>query len=313
MAAPSSVRGLAITALVLLLSASTRASALAPRQTNHTASTPPTSDGSGSGDGSDDENLRPWVTVNAQGVAATVTPTVQDGKYTSTFAGDAKTPTASPDGSGAFLVCDEQTGSGARISRFALLRMVRRSSLARVTWDANALPDAGTEIRVMGTYLQSDGDATGVFNQSWLSEDTYPAARGYHIWVPDAQSAPDLENSQVQLSLVYPTETGPDGETDFGPKVFLAIGDDDEDDGSLAGAAPRRRKRRRIRRPTGSTSPRASSRASRSKAQESTDIPLEVSPGFPRHESDFPSGPPAPGRNVFREELARQEGLRRWG
>lgn len=113
MAAPSSVRGLAITALVLLLSASTRASALAPRQNNHTASTPPASDGSGSGDGSD-ENLRPWVTVNAQGVAATVTPTVQDGKYTSTFAGNAKTPTANPDGSGAFLVCNEQTGSGGK-------------------------------------------------------------------------------------------------------------------------------------------------------------------------------------------------------
>lgn len=83
-------RGLGLAATVLALSQAVDA-AILPRQSN--------------------DALRPWVTVQADGAAKTITPTVNDGKTTSAFTGSSTLPTADANGAGSFPLCNQAAGA----------------------------------------------------------------------------------------------------------------------------------------------------------------------------------------------------------
>ncbi|KAK0375987.1 hypothetical protein CLIM01_06667 [Colletotrichum limetticola] len=199
-------RGLGLAATVLALSQAVNA-AILPRQSN--------------------DALRPWVTVQADGAAKTITPTVNDGKTTSAFTGSSTLPTADANGAGSFLSCNQAAGANGVNQPFCspkadtkvdggktywskhLLHKVNstcKQTLIRnlVTWDTSLFPLPNTMVQVQGDY----GVTNAIDPGHGFTSQMLPASQGHFAWAAVGYNMAANESLTVQIFLALPQTNG---------------------------------------------------------------------------------------------------------
>ncbi|KAH0443620.1 hypothetical protein CcaCcLH18_00933 [Colletotrichum camelliae] len=165
------------------------------------------------------EAPRAWVTVEADGAAKTITPTVNDGKTTSAFPGNTALPTAEAQGGGAFVLCNPAAGSGGLAQPFcapAKDKEVEGGKTYFVTWDASLFPSSSTVVQVQGDY-----GVTSTIKEPGhgFSSLEIPASAGFFEWAVLGYDMPAGEAMDVQLFLAVPAANGSIVARNAGPKV----------------------------------------------------------------------------------------------
>ncbi|OLN83384.1 hypothetical protein CCHL11_03033 [Colletotrichum chlorophyti] len=162
--------------------------------------------------------LRPWVTTGPDGATKTITPTVKDGKTTSTFPGSTALPTADAKGTGAFLLCSPAAGSGGLNQPFCTPKtdsQLQGEKTYYVTWDAALFPSPNTVVQVQGDYGVSKTIEAG---HGFTSQEM-PATQGFFAWSVLEYNLPPDEKLEVQLFLAIPATNGSITARHRGPKV----------------------------------------------------------------------------------------------
>ncbi|KAJ0161318.1 hypothetical protein CTA2_6430 [Colletotrichum tanaceti] len=215
-------KGLALlaTTTALALLSQTANAAILPRQSN--------------------EALRPWVTVAPDGAAKTITPTVNDGKTTSTFTGSTTLPTANAQGAGTFLLCDQAAGSSGLSQPFCSPKTnseleggktywgekpplsIRRAAVLtkgpeKVTWDADLFPSPNTMVQVQGDY----GVTRTIEAGHGFTSQMMPASQGHYAWAAVGYNMAPDESLDVQLVLAVPATNGTITGRHVGPRVRI--------------------------------------------------------------------------------------------
>ncbi|KAF9873001.1 hypothetical protein CkaCkLH20_09511 [Colletotrichum karsti] len=166
--------------------------------------------------------LRPWVTVGAEGATKTITPTINDGKTTSTFPGSTTLPTADAKGEGSFLLCNPAAGSGGLTQ--PICAPAKNSEVEGgktyfgepFTWDASLFPSPNTVVQIQGDYgvnkfMKEPGHG---FTSLEIS-----ASQGFFAWSVLKYEMPVGEVLDVQLFLAVPATNGSITSREPGPKV----------------------------------------------------------------------------------------------
>jgi hypothetical protein len=172
---------------------------------------------------------------------------------------------------------------------------------------------------LQGNYLSPDPDP-GIADTGFSSEK-FGASKGVFAWSPGAGDVdlPEVKSTEVRFFLAYLYPNGTIRDKDPGPKVLLHINEKEKGHkknvtaiavgvavgivvlGVIIGLAwffLKKRVKLGGSRNSGGYGVR------RSKTQRSAGIALDASPSFQRDDVDFSR---AAGRNVFREEVARQD------
>ncbi|GKT47822.1 uncharacterized protein ColSpa_08003 [Colletotrichum spaethianum] len=185
------------------------------------------------------EALRPWVTVAADGAAKTVTPTINDGKTTSAFPGSTTLPTADAQGAGTFLLCNQAAGASGLNQPFCSpkanseleggktywgehdLQLPFRphtvTNKTAVTWDTAVFPAPSTMIQVQGDYGVTDTIEAG---HGFTSLAT-PASQGHFAWAAVGYNMAPNESLDVQLFMAILANNGSISGRHAGPKVRI--------------------------------------------------------------------------------------------
>ncbi|KAK2041420.1 hypothetical protein LZ31DRAFT_625701 [Colletotrichum somersetense] len=209
-------KGLGLVAAALALSQTAHA-AINPRQTN--------------------EELRPWVTVAADGSSQTITPTIKDGKTTSVFPGSTSTPTADARGAGTFLLCNPSAGSGGLDEPFCSPKVDSKLEGGKtywVTWDASLFPNPKTMIQVQGDFGVTDKIEPG----HGFTSLQLPASQGHFAWAAAGYDMAPEESLEVTLFLAVAGGNGTITDRHRGPRVRVVNrsrkghGDRDRGDGN---------------------------------------------------------------------------------
>ncbi|KAI3535688.1 hypothetical protein CSPX01_11212 [Colletotrichum filicis] len=179
-------RGLGLAATVLALSQAINA-AILPRQSN--------------------DALRPWVTVQADGAAKTITPTVNDGKTTSAFTGSSTLPTADANGAGSFLSCNQAAGANGVNQPFCSPKADTKVDGGKtywITWDTSLFPLPNTMVQVQGDY----GVTNAIDPGNGFTSQMLPASQGHFAWAAVGYNMAANESLTVQIFLALPQTNG---------------------------------------------------------------------------------------------------------
>ncbi|KAG7138978.1 hypothetical protein HYQ45_004024 [Verticillium longisporum] len=163
--------------------------------------------------------LHPWVTVAPDGATRTVTPTIDGEDTISTYNGPTALPTAFSDGSGAFLVCDEASGSGGLYFPFCASekdKEVAAGSTYFITWDVEYFEDPGRGVVVEGALTNHDG----VIEDQAFSSGPIVASEGFYAWTISETDPKSWKQMDVQLYLVYENGTSARNRIS-GPKLSI--------------------------------------------------------------------------------------------
>ncbi|GKT52991.1 hypothetical protein ColTof4_13037 [Colletotrichum tofieldiae] len=166
------------------------------------------------------EALRPWVTVAADGAAKTVTPTINDGKTTSAFPGSTTLPTADAQGAGTFLLCNQAAGSGGLNQPFCSPKAdseLEGGKTYWVTWDTSLFPAPSTMVQVQGEY----GVTKTIEAGHGFTSQLIPASQGHFAWAAVGYNMAPNESLDVQLLLAIPANNGTITGRHAGPKVRI--------------------------------------------------------------------------------------------
>lgn len=187
----------------------------------------------------------PWVTVDASGIATTITPTVttingaattvspppdsltKTGTYTLAPASAAVTTStglppvataSSSNGDGAFLACTTYQGADAPFCQPKSGSQLKPGNTYYVTWSETYFSNTSTSLEIQATY--HDGSGKGFTSPRML------ASRGFYVW--DIASDfltnrdPAVSSLNVSLSLAYFQDLyGNDVEEVPGPTVVV--------------------------------------------------------------------------------------------
>ncbi|TEA19050.1 hypothetical protein C8034_v009463 [Colletotrichum sidae] len=167
-----------------------------------------------------DSDLRPWVTIAADGAAQTVTPIVADSKTTSTFPASSPLPTADSKGEGAFLLCGSAAGSNGLAQPFCAPSKdseLEGGKTYFVTWDASLFPSPNTVVQVQGDFGVTDTIGAG----HGFTSQSLPASQGFFEWDVIGYNMPPGEALDVQLYLAVPASNGTIAARDKGPRVRI--------------------------------------------------------------------------------------------
>lgn len=214
-----------------------------------------------------------------------------------------------------------------------------------MTWDTSYFADANTVVSIHGDYLdgknEDGGKGTGQVFEGFVSEIDLRAGLGFFAWTVDPDMLGNSARRRVNLWLAIESTTGQIVQTLDGPDVFLVKGESKPKSGPnlallvavpvvvglvlLAAAAVgcffflRRRRVLGARRRASAASSGSGYGIRKSASQRvgagdkagvnimlSPTSPTGPRPGEPWGAPQMPA-PPAPGQNVFREELRRQE------
>ncbi|KAK1516803.1 uncharacterized protein CCOS01_12352 [Colletotrichum costaricense] len=179
-------RGLGLAATVLAVSQAINA-AILPRQSN--------------------DALRPWVTVQADGAAKTITPTVNDGKTTSAFTGSSTLPTADANGAGSFLSCNQAAGASGVNQPFCSPKADTKVDGGKtywITWDTSLFPLPNTMVQVQGDY----GVTNAIDSGHGFTSQMLPASQGHFAWAAVGYNMAANESLTVQIFLALPQTNG---------------------------------------------------------------------------------------------------------
>ncbi|KAJ0327629.1 hypothetical protein COL5a_005597 [Colletotrichum fioriniae] len=179
-------RGLSLAATVLALSQAVDA-AILPRQSN--------------------DALRPWVTVQADGAAKTITPTVNDGKTTSAFTGSSTLPTADANGAGSFPLCNQAAGANGVNQPFCSPKADTKVDGGKtywITWDTSLFPLPNTMVQVQGDY----GVTNAIDPGHGFTSQMLPASQGHFAWAAVGYNMAANESLTVQIFLALPQTNG---------------------------------------------------------------------------------------------------------
>ncbi|KXH66669.1 hypothetical protein CSAL01_06633 [Colletotrichum salicis] len=179
-------RGLGLAATILALSQAVDA-AILPRQSN--------------------DALRPWVTVQADGAAKTITPTVNDGKTTSAFTGSSTLPTADANGAGSFLPCNQAAGANGVDQPFCSPKADSKVDGGKtywITWDTSLFPLPNTMVQVQGDY----GVTNAIDPGHGFTSQMLPASQGHFAWAAVGYNMAANESLTVQIFLALPQTNG---------------------------------------------------------------------------------------------------------
>ncbi|GKT88742.1 hypothetical protein Ct61P_06592 [Colletotrichum tofieldiae] len=168
------------------------------------------------------EALRPWVTVAADGAAKTVTPTINDGKTTSAFPGSTTLPTADAQGAGTFLLCNQAAGSGGLNQPFCSPKADSELEGGKTYWDLShlghlPLPRPSTMVQVQGEY----GVTKTIEAGHGFTSQLIPASQGHFAWAAVGYNMAPNESLDVQLLLAIPANNGTITGRHAGPKVRI--------------------------------------------------------------------------------------------
>ncbi|KZL64308.1 hypothetical protein CI238_00608 [Colletotrichum incanum] len=166
------------------------------------------------------EALRPWVTVAADGAAKTVTPTINDGKTTSAFPGSTTLPTADAQGAGTFLLCNQAAGSGGLSQPFCSPKAdseLEGGKTYWVTWDTALFPAPSTMVQVQGDYGVTNTIEAG----HGFTSQLITASQGHFAWAAVGYNMAPNESLDVQLVLAISANNGTITGRHAGPKVRI--------------------------------------------------------------------------------------------
>ncbi|KAM0279365.1 hypothetical protein ACHAQH_004630 [Verticillium albo-atrum] len=167
-----------------------------------------------------DNALHPWVTIAPDGATRTITPTIGGDDTVSAYEGPTSLPTAFSDGSGAFLVCDEASGSSGTYFPFCASERdteVFAGSTYFITWDVDHFEDPDRGLVVEGALTNHDG----VIEDQAFSSKPLVASQGFYAWTIAEDSPKSWKQMDVQLYLVYENGTSARNRIS-GPKLRIS-------------------------------------------------------------------------------------------
>lgn len=166
----------------------------------------------------DNSGVEPWITVNADGVASTVTPvaTTINGVATTIDAPPSATTTGAgaqqtQAGGSSFDVCNNKDGANAPFCVPTNGTHLEPGSTYYITWDTSAFP-GNASVFIVGNYLNAS-----VGGEQAFQSDTVSGSRGwYALTVLEAWKQGSKEN---YIDLFLATAAG--GKRLLGPRIAI--------------------------------------------------------------------------------------------